>query len=569
MDAHPDVRRPFHLRLFAAAWPGSRAAALRDMVAGASLASMNIPQALGYTRIAETPLATGLYTLLLPLIAFAAFGSSRHLVAGPDSATAAIFSSALSQMADPYSDRYMALVATVALITAAFLLLARVFRLGFLADFLSRTVLVGFLTGVGVQVGIAMLGDMLAVPVHASNTLMQALEVARGLPVAHVPTLVLSLIVVAILLVARRFVPHAPVPLLVVVASIVASAAFDFSARGITTIHPVPGGLPGLALPTIDWRDLMTLLPVAGSCFVIIIAQSAVTARAYADRHREYDDANADILGLSAANAVSAVSGGFVVNGSPTQTAMAENVGARSQLAQIVFAILVGVVLMALTGPLHYLPRCVLAGIVFSIAVGMIDIRGMEDIRRESIGEWRLALLTAASVVGLGVEPGILLAAAFSLFRHVRHSYRPHSEVLTPHASGQWEPEPPHPGMETEPGLIVYRFAADLFYANADSFAREVRTLIESAPEPVRCFVVDAGAITDIDFSAARVLRELVADLAHRRIVLILARVRPYFLADLQRHGVAAALGPGRVFETLHEGLAAAKALLERTPPHQ
>ena len=270
-------------------------------------------------------------------------------------------------------------------------------------------------------------------------------------------------------------------------------------------------------------------------------------------------DEDADILGLSVANAAAAVSGAFVVNGSPTQTTMADRAGARSQIAQLVFAAAVLLVLLFLTGPLQYLPRCVLAGIVFTIAVGMIDVACLRDIRRESPGEFDLAIITAAAVVAIGVEEGILLAIALSLFRHVRHSYRPHTMMLAPDPTGRWIPMPVTPGKETEPGLIVYRFGADLFYANHNRFADEVHTLVEHASTPIRWFIVDAGAITDIDYSAARSIRDLLDDLARQRVCMVFARVSRYLRSDMDRHGITEAMGETRIFATLHEALAAAR----------
>jgi sulfate permease, SulP family len=549
------------MTLFAAARPDSRRSALLDAFAGATLASMNIPQVLGYTRIAGTPVVTGLYTALLPPLAFAAFGSSRHLVTAADSATAAILSGSLSHMAELGSAKYVALASTVALETAALLLLARIFRLGFLADFFSRTVLVGFLTGVGIQVGVAMLGDMFGLTMTARATPNQMVEIARNLGNIHPPVLLLSVVVTSLILIARWLVPRWPVPLVIVIGAISTSAVFGFGARGIPLIGPVPGGLPLFGLPDVSWRELLDLLPVAASCFVMILAQSAATARVFASRYGERLDENADLLGLSAANAAAAVSGTFVVNGSPTQTAMADAAGARSQLAQLTFAGIVLLVLLFLTGVLQYLPRCVLASIVFTIAVGMVDLGGLRDIGRESPGELQLALLTTAAVAGIGVEQGILIAIGLSLLRHVKHSYRPHSAVLAPDATGRWEPSPVAPGTETAAGLIVYRFGADLFFANADRFADEVRALIDKAPHRVRCFVIDAGAITDIDYSAARTLRSLLGEMARRDIRPIIARVSKFLRADLDRHGVTAELGEKQIFATLHEGLAAATTL--------
>ena len=548
------------LNVFGGLYPFRSREAGRDALAGVTLASMNIPQVLGYTRIAGTPVVTGLYTVLLPPVAFAIFGSSRHLVVAADSATAAIFSNALSAMAEPASEKYMALVAILALV-----IVARIFKLGFLADFLSRTVLIGFLTGVGFQVGIAMLGDMFVVGAPSHRTLIQVQEILWGLPGLNVPTLGLSTLVTGSILLGDRLAPRVPVALVVVVGMIAASAQFRFVEHGIAVIGPVPGGLPSIKLPEVSWSETLALLPVAASCFVMIIAQSAATSRVFAVQHHESVDEDADILGLAAANAAAGISGAFV-NGSPTQTAMAESAGARSQLAQLVFAGVVVIVLLFLTGPLQYLPRCVLASIVFTIAVGMIDVKGLRAIRHESPGEFNLAVFTAAGVVAIGVEWGIVMAIALSLIRHVRHSYRPHTAVLVPDATDQWTLTPATPGVQTAPGLIIYRFGADLFYANDNRFVDEVRNLVERAPTPVRWFIVDAGAITDMDYSAAQSIRDLLNELSRQKVGMIFARVSPYLRSDMDRHGITAVIGQTRIFTTLHEAVNAVQtAAIQRS----
>ncbi len=536
--------------------------AIRDIVAGITLASMNIPQVLGYTRIAMTPVVTGLYTALLPVFLFALLGSSRHLVVAADSATAAILAGSLTHMAPPHSAQYMSLVGMVALQTAALLLVARIFRLGFLADFLSRTVLVGFLTGVGFQIGIAMLGGMTGVEFTSSRSLLQLGELASRHADIHIPSLMLALLVAGIILVGHRIAPRLPIALFVVVGTIAASAAFGFAAHGISVIGMVPEGLPSPSLPEVSWRDGLATLPVALSCFVMILAQSAATARGFAQRHHELTDQDADILGLSAANAAAAVTGTFVVNGSPSQTAMAEQAGASSQVAQVAFAGTVLLVLLFFTGPLQYLPHCALAAIVFTIAIGMVDVAGLRRIGAESPGEFKLAVGTATAVVVIGVEQGILLAIGLSLLRHVRHSYRPNTSVLAIDGVGHHAPIPAVAGAQTQPGLIVYEFGADLFYANANRFVEDVRNLVAHAPAPTRWFVVDAGAVTDIDYSAAQTLRDLIADLQQQGVDLALARVRPGLRADLARHGVIAALGQDRIFGTMHEALAVANMAL-------
>jgi len=536
--------------------PLDRVSALRDALAGVTLASMNIPQVLGYARIAGMPAVTGLYTVCLPLVAFAIFGASRHLVVAADSATATIFASRLATMAPIASAQYVVLAGTVALLTAILLLLARIFKLGFLADFLSRTVLVGFLAGVGVQVGIAMLGDMLGITVKSSRTVEQVELIVRQLPQIHLETFAISLAVVSAILLCKRYLPRLPVPLIAVVGGIAASYFYDFAGHGIAVIGPVAGGLPSLHLPLPGWRETLDLVPVAASCFVMIIAQSAAASRVFAERYHERVDEDADIMGLAMANFGAALTGTFVVNGSPTQTAMAERAGARSQLAQVVFAGVVIVVLLFLSGTLQYLPHCVLAGIVFTIALGLIKVQSLWAIRGESPGEFTLAVFTAAAVVFIGVEHGILLAVALSLLRHVRHSYRPHTMILTPDTDGRWISVPAAAGAETAPGLIVYRFGADLFYANDHLFVDEVRRLIDHAPTPVRWFMIDAGAITDMDYSASRSVADLCKDLTQRNVVVIFARVNRYLRADMDRHGISDTIGTSRIHATMHEALA-------------
>jgi len=530
---------------------------VRNALAGVTLASMNVPQVLGYARIAGMPVVTGLYTVLLPLVTFAIFGSSRHLVVAADSATAVIFSSSVSQMAVPASEKYMALVGMVALLTAGILFLAWIFKLGFLADFLSRTVLVGFLTGVGFQVGIAMLSDMFGITVRAHSTLVQAWEILRGLPGSDLPTLALSTLVASSILLGDRISPRLPLSLFAVVGTITASAAFRFAERGIAVIGPVPGGLPPVGLPDVTWSEALALLPVAASCFVMIIAQSAATSRAFALRYHERVDEDADILGLSAANAAAAVSGTFVVNGSPTQTDGGSRGRAQPvRTTGICRCCAAGAAVPNRPAPV---PAALLASIVFTIAFGMIDVKGLRDIRYESPGEFYLAVATAAAVVAIGVEQGILVAIALSLFRHVRHSYSPHTMILAPNATGRWVPVAATPGKETEPGLIVYRFNSDLFYANANRFAVEVHALVDCAPTPVRWFIVDAGAITDIDYTAAQSICHLLEDLARQKVGIVFARVNPYLRSDMDRHHITTAIGETRIFTTLHEAIAAVR----------
>jgi SulP family sulfate permease len=540
-----------------------RASVLRDVLAGVVLAAMDIPQVLGYSKIAGMPVVTGLYTLLLPLIAFAAFGSSRYLMVAADSATAAIFAGGVSGMATPAGARYVALAGVVAMLTALILLLARLLRLGFIADFLSRTVLVGFLTGVGIQVGISVLSEMVGVPVDSRRPAVQLWEVLRGLPRAHMATIAVAVAVLGFVLVLRRIAPKVPGALVGVMGAIATSAMLDFAGRGIATIGPVAGGLPHLglmgllSLRALSWKEMEQLITVSASCAVMILTQSAATSRIYAAKHHQEVNENNDLFGLSAANAASALSGGFVVNGSPTQTAMMEDAGGQSQMAQVATALVVGLVLLFLTRPLQYLPTCVLGVMVFLVALRLIDLKGLRDIQAESPQEFALAVATAAVVVLVGVEQGILTAMVVSLLRVVHHSYHPSSGVLVADASGVWKMVPIGPGVVTEPGLVLYRFGAALFYANAGRFLEEVTYVVGPMQSAVRWVVVDAEAMTHVDYSAARVVMELKDSLTTAGIELAFARVVWDLRADFDRHHLTEAIGETRIFHRLHDAITA------------
>ncbi len=559
-------RIPELLSPFQSMRPFKPALAVRDALAGVALAALNIPQALGYTRIAGMPVVTGLYTLLLPLLAFATFGSSRYLVVAADSATAAILAAGLGDLAPTASPRYVALAALVALLTAGFLFLGRLLKLGFIADFLSQTVLVGFLTGVGFQVGIAVLGPVLGIPVHSPKTLVKLLEVFQGLPTLNLPTVLVSMAVLAFVVLLRRFVPNVPGPLLAVVAATAASAMWNFAGHGIATVGPVTGGLPHLGLHGVGWQDILPVAGVAASCAVMIITQSSATSRIYAARHHQQVDANRDLVGLSAANLTAAFSGAFVVNGSPTQTALVESAGAQSQFAQVSTAAVVALVLLFLTKPIQYLPQCVLGSLVLLVAIHLIDLRSLRDIRLESPDEFLLAVATAVVVVAVGVEQGIVLAMVVSLLRIVHHSYHPRSGVMVPSLDGTFNLLDTAPGLATEPGLVLYRFGSALFYANASRFADEILLLVGPMPSPVRWLIVDAEAITHIDYSAARTILQLQKNLTTAGIVFGFARLPWDAKADFDRHHLAQAIDPALLFNRLADAQNAFhKAQLDRS----
>ncbi len=545
--------------------PVERSRVPADALAGLTLAALGIPEVLGYAKIAGMPLVTGLYTLLLPMAVFSVLGSSRHLVVAADSATAAILAAALSGLAVAGSERYVRLAGLAALLAGGMLLLARIARLGFLANFLSRTVLVGFLTGVGIQVAAGQLPDMLGVTAASKQTPARLLEVARALPDAHWEDAALSAGVIVIVLAARRIRRWIPGALIAVVIAIALSRAADLAGHGVAVIGPVPRGLPSLGPPALGWHDAAKLLGAAVSMFVVIVAQSAATSRAYAGKYEEEFSENTDLIGLGAANIAAAFSGTFVVNGSPTKAEMVDSAGGRSQLAQLVTAAVVLIVLPLFTGPLAYLPDAALAAVVFLIAAGLIDIPGMRRILALRGHEFTVALLTAAAVVILGVEYGIVVAVVASIVDHLRHSYSPINSVLVKSPAGHWRPCPVTPGARTEDGLVVYRFGTSLYYANAAKLVDDITALVREGA-PLRWMVLDCAAIGDIDYTASAVLAKVVEHLHQQHVRFAVSGVLGPVRQQLDRYGITKTLDPGACYDTPGEALEAFHAAIT-TPP--
>jgi sulfate permease, SulP family len=535
--------------------PVRRAGLPGDLLAGITLAALGIPEVLGYARIAGMPVVTGLYTLLLPMALFAALGASRHLVVAADSATAALLAGALIRLAAPGTAQYVKLAGLAALLTGGLLLLARLARLGFLANFLSRTVLLGFLTGVGIQVAISQLPDMLGVTAASQHTVIKLAQTVAALPRAHPATVAVSAAVIVVVLAARRITRRIPGALVAVGGAIVASRAADLAGHGVRVLGPVPRGLPSLALPALGLHDTVALLGPAASIFIVILAQSAATARAYAAKYAEPFATDTDLIGLAAGNVGAAFTGTFVVNGSPTKTEIQDDAGGRSQLAMLVTGAVTVVVLLVATGPLAYLPIAALAAVVFLIGVQLIDVRGLHRVRLVRRPEFAVALVTAAAVVGLNIEYGLGVAVLASIIDHLRHSYRPRSSVLVKSAAGHWETLPVTPGARTAPGLVVYRFGSSLYYANASRFAEDVRDLAARGG-PLRWLVLDGAAIGDVDYTASGVLSRTIDELHGHGIRFVVSALMDPVRQQLAHYGITGPRGPDAFYATPGEALA-------------
>ena len=516
----------FHLPFMEGVLPIKGSQVPAEIIAGLTLAALAIPEVMGYTKIAGMPVITGLYTILIPSFLYAIFCSSRHLVVGADSATAAIFAAGLVGLASVGSDQYVALAGVLAIMAAGLLILARIIGLGFLADFLSRTVLTGFLTGVGIQVAFGQLSGMLGLKGGGHGTLDKIWTDIQQIEQVNFYALATAVGVLVVLVGSKQISKKIPGGLIAVIGTIVVSWAIDLG-QYVHVLGAVPSGLPHIGLPQVDWSMELVgkLVPTAIAMFVVILAQSAATSRAYAARYNENFSENTDLVGLGMANIGAGLSGTFVVAGSPTKTQMVDGAGGRTQLSLIVTALIVLMVLLFLTGPLAYMPEAVLSAVVFLIGVDLIDVKGMRRIYQQRRSEFWVAVLTMLVVAFVGVEQGIMLAVVMSLIDHTRRGYRPRNAVLKRTASGAMHAQPVASMAEAEPGLLIYRFTHSMYYANAQQFTEEITGLVSNAEPPLRWLCIDASAIDDVDYSAAESLRSIFDILKEKGVRLVVMQV--------------------------------------------
>lgn len=535
-----------------------------ELIAGATLAALAIPETMGYASMAQMPVITGLYTILIPIFLFAVLGSSRHLVVGADSATAMTMAAGLTALGlAGGSSQWIAMMGLAALMVGVILLVARLFKLGFLAYFLSRSVLIGFLTGVGIQVAMTQLAGVLGVPKPSGGVLEQFAKTLGEIPQTDIATLLVAVAVWVTILGSDRINKKIPGALIAVVAMIAISYLGVLPAS-VTLLGTVQGGLPPIGLPEVFTVANMTaLVPIVMSCFLIILAQSAATSRAYALKYRDSFDENTDLVGLAAANFGAGLSGTWMVNGSPTKTEMVDGAGGRSQLAQVTAGGVVLVVLLFLTPALAYMPNAVLAAVVMLIGIRLIDIAGMRGIAAVRSGEFVVAAITAATVVVVGIEQAILLAIALSIIEHITHSYRPFDRLLTTKPTGDYGFDSLDSRTEALPGLLVYRFGASLYYANGAQFTAEIADLTDPTKPPVRWMILESSAIADIDYSGAETLASVLDTLKGRGVTLVLTDVDPHVRKLLDAYKLTEKIGTANFYPVLRDAI---EAYRQRVP---
>ncbi|MEU5405162.1 SulP family inorganic anion transporter [Nocardia asteroides] len=536
-----------------------------DVVAGVTVAAYLIPQVMAYATVAGLPPVVGLWATIAPLAVYALLATSRQMSVGPESTTALLTAVALAPLAAGDPRRYAALAAVLALLVGALCLVAALARLGVLADLLSRPVLIGYLAGTAGLMIVGQLGRVTGVPVEGETAMAQLRSFVANLGGWHPATAILAATVLVALLVMARWTPRAPGPLLAVLAATLAVAVFSLERFGIAVVGSVPAGLPVPALPTLAMADVAALLLPAAGIAVVGFSDNALTARAFAARHGRHVQVNTELAALGATNVAAAVTHGFPVSSSGSRTTIADLMGARTQLYSLVCLASVLVVLFGATGVLAQFPMAALGALVVYAALRLIDVAEFRRIGRFRRSELLLALVTTGSVLVLGVLYGVLVAVALSVFDLLRRIARGHDAVLgfVPGLAGMHDVDD-YPAARPLPGLVVYRYDAPLFFANAEDFRTGALAAVDWSAEhsgvPVRWFVLNVEANVEVDLTALDAVEQVRAELAARGIVFAMARVKQDLRVALDAAGLTTRIGPDRLFPTLPTAVEAFRA---------
>ncbi len=528
-----------------------------DLLAGVSVAAVALPVAVAYAQLAGFSPAVGLYSCILPLVAYAIFGTSRQLMVNPDAAVCAMVAASIAPMALGDYEIYWSLAVALTFLTGLFCIAASFLRLGALADFLSKPILVGFLNGVAISILLGQIGKVFGFPIVTDRIIPRLLEFLSKLPDTHLPTLLVGVGAYAILVAARRFMPRLPAALVAMVAAGAAVAALGLEAHGVAVLGAIPQGLPPLRVPSFPLEHLPTLVAHAAGLALVLFTSSMLTSRSFAEKNRYTVDVDRDLAAFGAANIASALSQGFAVAGADSRTAMADSAGGRTQVTGLVAAATIAAVLLFFTGPLAYVPIAALGAVLISAALHLFNLRTLQEIwgidRREAV----LSVLTTLGVVAVGAINAILIAVVLALLRFVKLTSRPRDTLLgkAPGIPGLHSVTH-HPDAETWPGIVIYRFDGPITFFNSNYFRERAMATVDAAGDGLRWFVLDAGPVSLIDVTGMYAVRRLRDELEGRGVRVFFAGRRNQLIRWAEESGQDPAGMAERTFATTEQALA-------------
>jgi high affinity sulfate transporter 1 len=533
-----------HLRRFA---PGlatllryRRSDFSHDLRGGLSVAAVALPVGIAYAELAGFSPVVGLYASILPLIAYALFGTSRQLMVGPDAATCALVAAAIAPLAAGDADLYLSLSMTLAFTAGVFCIAASFLKLGALADFLSRPILVGFLNGMSLHILLGQIDKVVGFDIDATGVFLTAIEFAQNIGRTHWLTLSIALGTFAVMTLAERWLPRFPSALVAIVLTTAGVALFGLDAKGVAVVGNVPAGLPRLHFPAFPPELLGEILASAAGIALVSFSSMMLTARSFAAKNRYEIDVDREFSALGAANIAAAISQGFAISGADSRTAMADSSGGRTQVTGLVAAATIALVLLFLTGPLAYVPVAALGAVLIRASVGLMDLPALREFWRLNRQEFAISLVVSIGVIWVGAIEAILLAVGLALLRFVRLTARPVVEVLgdVPGYPG-FHSMARHPDARPTPGLVLFRFNGPVVFFSANHFKRTALAALEKSGPGIYWFVVDMLPLTSFDITGRQMARELYEELKLRGVELVAAGRLGEIIEAQTRMGIA------------------------------
>jgi sulfate permease, SulP family len=545
----------------------------REAMAGVTLAALMIPLNIGYAQVAGLPPTAGLYAAIVPLAVFALLASSRHLVTSPDASMATLVGAALVAFAAPGTPERLQYALALAMVCAVLFFLFWIFRLAFLANFLSRAVMAGFITGLGVEVftnqvrkilaaphvagattGVVAaaerIKDVLATSVSTEGYFVEVVALIHSIPRANLYSVAIGVAAFLIVRLLKRFAPRIPGALVALVALTLAVAYFDLARKGVGVLGAIPSGLPTLTMPAIPAADYLKLFPGAMAIVAILLCEGLLVVRSYSQKYGYKADGDQMLFAYGAANLAAGFTGSLLTGNSPSRSAAMDGSGAKSQLPSLVAAGTIAVVMLFFTDTLAYLPNAALAGIVANAVLSLIEVHELGELWRMRRSEFWIAATCLVSVLALGPLRAVVIAFLLSTIDVIRRASRPETSALQEAPDGSHF-VPVDDGQASGPsGLVVYRFGAPLYFANATLFLKEVEQLLARARTPVRWFVLDAQAMVDVDTTGAEVLRQAITLLAKRDITFAVSRADRSFCSWLERYDLMKLIDQNRFYPT-------------------
>jgi high affinity sulfate transporter 1 len=534
-----------------------RSAVRFDLIAGATLWGLLVPESIAYAGLAGLPPEAGLYTLLATLAAYVLFGTSKHLVVAATSAAAVLLATAVASVEPATVEEYAGTAAAVVLLCAALFLLAGVLRLGFIAQFLSRPVMEGFVFGLAIFVTVKQLPKLFGIPAGEGNSVQQLVHLLTHLDETSAATLAVGVGALAFLVGAERLSSRLPGGLLVLVLGILISGALGLAQHGVEIVGTVPSGLPSVGIPDIKSEDVATLLAAAAGMVLVIFSESLGAAQAFATKYGYEIDPNQELIALGVANAGSGLVGGLAGGGSLSQSAVNEGAGARSEVSPLFAAGLILVTVLFLTPLFKNLPEAVLAALIIHAVARLWKFKQFRLYYREQRIEFWLGIATLAGVTLIDVLPGLLIGVVAMLLLVIYTASRPHLAVLArvPGAPGAYGAVDRHPDYDRIPELLVLRIEAPLFYANATLVRDRIKDLVGSSDPLPRAVILEPSAQDGLDITSAEMLEQLITTLRSAGIDFALADLRQPVIDMARRTGLLETLGESRIFHTIDEAV--------------